>query len=256
MNKESKKCEWCGGEFYYSDLFSEIKYYAVATWKKKKYCSLKCKRAAWKKSYFDNNPDYLKKWGKAEGNRKSKSKKCLQCGKEVNPIGMSKHQLGIWNQIRFCSKKCGQRFSYLKTNGSQKAKDYYHKGGGKERRKLYLNRPEISEKLDKYHKEYRIKNRDLILKKNKEKTIKKRKKVLLKYGNKCSCCGENTFEFLAIDHINNDGSKHRKQLGINSSTAMVNWIIENNYPPIFQIHCHNCNMARHIYKICPHKKNV
>lgn len=76
-----------------------------------------------------------------------------------------------------------------------------------------------------------------------------RARVIEHYGGFCVCCGENTKEFLAIDHINNDGARHRKYTTRNIAT----WIIKNNFPKKFQLLCHNCNFAKGIYKICPHK---
>ena len=55
-----------------------------------------------------------------------------------------------------------------------------------------------------------------------------RAKVIAYYGGKCACCGESAFEFLTIDHINNNGSMHRKELKLKSS-GFVNWIIKNNF---------------------------
>lgn len=65
----------------------------------------------------------------------------------------------------------------------------------------------------------------------------------------CNCCGENIIEFLSIDHINGGGRKHRAEVGKN----LYRWIIRNNFPPGFQVLCNNCNMAKGIYGICPHK---
>jgi hypothetical protein len=65
----------------------------------------------------------------------------------------------------------------------------------------------------------------------------------------CACCGEDIFEFLALDHKNNDGSEHRKQVGMN----MVSFALANNYPAIFQVLCHNCNMCKGTYGHCVHE---
>ena len=82
----------------------------------------------------------------------------------------------------------------------------------------------------------------------------KRALVLNAYGNKCVCCGETTNEFLAIDHIENNGSKHRKEVtGGNSGNRFYGWIIRNNFPEGLQILCHNCNMAKGFYGKCPHE---
>lgn len=70
----------------------------------------------------------------------------------------------------------------------------------------------------------------------------------------CSCCGEKILEFLTVDHLNNDGTKHRKKIGVKNGKGFYDWIIKNNYPEIFQILCWNCNWAKWRYKICPHKE--
>lgn len=115
------------------------------------------------------------------------------------------------------------------------------------------------DKLAKKKKEYYEANRDYFKQKasewyerNKERKAsewrEKRLKVLKHYGNKCVCCGEKQIEFLAIDHIENNGAEHRKTFKIN----IYDWLIKNNYPKGFQILCHNCNMAKAFYGKCPH----
>src|SRR5216683_833717 len=46
-----------------------------------------------------------------------------------------------------------------------------------------------------------------------ERNHKLRLEALTFYSNnsepKCACCGETQYEFLALDHVNNDGSIHR-----------------------------------------------
>lgn len=83
------------------------------------------------------------------------------------------------------------------------------------------------------------------------KTLREyREFILNKYGHKCNCCGEDKFEFLAIDHVNNNGYIMRKDkiAGYN----LYLYIEANEFPPEFQILCHNCNMAKGFYKKCPH----
>lgn len=69
----------------------------------------------------------------------------------------------------------------------------------------------------------------------------------------CACCNERTLAFLAIDHINNDGTEHRKLTKGSGSKTYI-WIYRNKYPKGFQVLCHNCNMAKSLYGICPHQK--
>lgn len=66
----------------------------------------------------------------------------------------------------------------------------------------------------------------------------------------CRCCGETIMEFLCLDHINGGGNKHRKESG---TLSMYEWCKRNKYPSgLFQILCHNCNMAKGFYGGCPH----
>lgn len=108
------------------------------------------------------------------------------------------------------------------------------------------------EEIKKYRKTYTSKNKEELNTKRRENTRKLRLEVLSHYGGKCACCGENTYEFLALDHINNDGAKHRKENNI-SGSGIYWWVKRNNYSNEFQILCHNCNQAKGLYGICPHK---
>jgi hypothetical protein len=77
--------------------------------------------------------------------------------------------------------------------------------------------------------------------------------VINHYGGKCVCCGENNIEFLAIDHIDGGGNKHRNELGGGGSRFYL-WARKNNYPEGYQVLCHNCNMAKGFYGECPHER--
>lgn len=79
---------------------------------------------------------------------------------------------------------------------------------------------------------------------NKARHVVLRNMVLNAYGSICACCSESTKLFLAIDHINNNGTKHRKQ--IHSGDVFNKWLRDHNYPSDYRILCHNCNQGRHI----------
>lgn len=74
-------------------------------------------------------------------------------------------------------------------------------------------------------------------------------RVLTFYSHKkypiCKCCGICDIRFLTIDHINNDGSKHRRQHGGN-----VYFDLDKNKPEGLQVLCHNCNSVRFHYGEC------
>jgi len=127
--------------------------------------------------------------------------------------------------------------------------------------KWYHNKKKNDPEFIKKRKEYYKNNREYFRQKSRECYIKTKSKVqerwqakrllvLKHYGAKCQCCGENHIEFLAIDHINNDGYIHRKTL----KTNIYDWLIKNNYPDGFQVLCHNCNLAKAFYGYCPHQK--
>jgi hypothetical protein len=76
-------------------------------------------------------------------------------------------------------------------------------------------------------------------------------------GYNCACCGETEPAFLTIDHVNNDGAKHRREvvgLGRGGGKKIYAWLIANNFPPGFQILCMNCNWGKARNNgVCPHK---
>ena len=89
----------------------------------------------------------------------------------------------------------------------------------------------------------------------------KRKKDAFKaYGGYiCRCCGETTPLFLTIDHINNNGADHRREIGrgrkSNASGPVYAWLRKNNYPEGFQVLCMNCNFGKRMNKgVCPHQE--
>lgn len=79
-------------------------------------------------------------------------------------------------------------------------------------------------------------------------------KAIMAYGGyKCACCGETEPLFLSLDHIENDGSSHRKSIGTLGGAKLYKWLEQNNYPPGFQVLCANCNHGKYRNKgICPH----
>ncbi len=81
---------------------------------------------------------------------------------------------------------------------------------------------------------------------------KLKEEVFIAYGYSCNCCGENNKNFLQIDHI----------YGITPETKLTGpnlyrYLKKNNFPKYnFQLLCANCNWAKGIYGICPHKENL
>jgi hypothetical protein len=83
---------------------------------------------------------------------------------------------------------------------------------------------------------------------------KLRDEVFEAYGGyKCKCCGEARREFLQIDHVNNDGAAHRREIKRTGSSSLYYWLKFNGFPPGFQPLCANCNYAKAHYGYCPHQ---
>lgn len=80
-----------------------------------------------------------------------------------------------------------------------------------------------------------------------------RKESINAYGGFCVCCKESTPEFLHLDHVNNDGANHRREVG-GGADKMLSWAKKNNWPNTLQLKCHNCGMAEGFYGQCPHEK--
>lgn len=83
--------------------------------------------------------------------------------------------------------------------------------------------------------------------------------ALVKYSQdppSCSCCAEDIYEFLTIDHIKGGGSKHRKSLN-SYNGGMYRWLVDTRKKPKkFRVLCMNCNIAVFHHGVCPHKLNT
>ena len=103
-------------------------------------------------------------------------------------------------------------------------------------RRRLMTRPGEREKINSYHRALKA---------------RQRKQTLDAYGHACSCCGESRYEFLAIDHVNGGGNKHRRSIG-RRPEAFYAWLRKHGYPNEFRLLCHNCNVAIGMYGACPH----
>lgn len=100
------------------------------------------------------------------------------------------------------------------------------------------------------------KNNPEYRKRENQKELERRRqiryKVLSHYSGdqpKCKQCGYSDIRALCIDHINEDGGIERRLVGNGdhygcSSTQMYKWIVKNNFPPTYQVLCHNCNFVK------------
>ena len=86
---------------------------------------------------------------------------------------------------------------------------------------------------------------------NRENHRKLKLAVVRYYGGACACCGDEHTEFLAIDHIEGGGNRHRASLGTGAS--FYRWLVREGFPEGFRVLCHNCNMAIGQHGASPHQ---
>ena len=168
---------------------------------------------------------------KTKNDPSKRPRPCIVCGEIFEPIRDNK---------RFCGKvSCDKRYIV-----QQRKKNHLCLQCGKV--KVFRNKCERCMEYDRM--------------KHKEHLGNKRRKIISAYGGMCVCCGEDEAIFLTIDHIFNDGAKHRAELfGYNKSriggvVKFYNFLIANNFPKDrFQILCYNCNCAKGRVGYCPHR---
>jgi hypothetical protein len=78
------------------------------------------------------------------------------------------------------------------------------------------------------------------------------------YGGHCVCCGETNYTFLTIDHVNGNGTQHRKELfgDRKAGIHMYRWLRTQGFPQDdYRLMCFNCNLGRQRNGgACPHSE--
>lgn len=93
---------------------------------------------------------------------------------------------------------------------------------------------------------------DRCLKGRRDNWTRLQQRIYDAYGARCVCCGETNRLFLTIDHVNGDGNVQRRELGMGNRRILL-IIINQGFPPEYQIQCYNCNCGRaRNGGICPH----
>jgi len=112
--------------------------------------------------------------------------------------------------------------------------------------------PEWREKRRAYLKKYCLLHKEACHANSRKWHQARKAEAIEHYGKVCACCGESTYEFLCIDHINGGGNRHRKQLGC--SRNFFHWLKRNGFPEGFRTLCHNCNQSLGYNGYCPHQR--
>jgi hypothetical protein len=95
----------------------------------------------------------------------------------------------------------------------------------------------------------------------KKSNLKLKRLVMDAYGGVCACCGEAELVFLTIDHIDDNGAEHRREMAAerNSNYSQAGartyrWLRDHDFPDGYQVLCANCNCGKQWNGgVCPHE---
>ena len=123
--------------------------------------------------------------------------------------------------------------NWIKSN-PDKVKEYRKRSKNK-----YLNDKEYRDSVTIKRKQCRKKNQ-----------LKLKNEVLSYYSKnkapECIVCGFNDIRALSIDHMENNGANHRRELGNKTLSGyhFYRWLKKNNFPLGYQCLCMNCQWEK------------
>ena len=177
--------------------------------------------------------------------------------------------------VERCCRKCGNTkpiddfaIVYAKGSRGQNYRQHTCKACAKSEhaermRNARVKDPERYKKIQRSHRE---RNLELVRRQRRESGKRLKLRIMSRYGGAvCACCSETCLSMLTVDHVNNDGAKHRREIGKQYSydtgrRALVadfyRWLEKNGFPDGFQVLCYNCNLSKHRNKgVCEHVLN-
>lgn len=171
------------------------------------------------------------------------TKKCSKCG-QIKPVSkFNKHKNCLYG-VRPDCKQCSYSSHKKWTENNR------------EELRVYQNqkRKDNTERFNGYAKKTYWKDIEKTRKYAKEKSVRLRQEAIQKYGGRCACCGEDRYEFMAVDHINGGGNKERRDKKVGGGSNFYRYLKSNGWPSGYRILCHNCNHSLGSYGYCPHEK--
>lgn len=84
-----------------------------------------------------------------------------------------------------------------------------------------------------------------------------KRQIIEAYGGKCACCGDDTFEFLTIEHTWGGGNAQKKKIK-RFGNEFYRWLVQHDFPKDLglAILCMNCNFSKGKYGYCPHEVDL
>jgi len=137
---------------------------------------------------------------------------------------------------------------------STRQKEYRERNQEAIKKQRHLHYLDNRDEVLKRRREYREKNRAALNKKLKEYQTNNKIACLTYYSRSdnpaCAFpgCTINDIDMLTIDHVDGNGSKHRRTIhgGNKGGHGTYLWLIKNKLPDGFQVLCFNHNFKKHI----------
>jgi hypothetical protein len=105
--------------------------------------------------------------------------------------------------------------------------------------------------VKQYRKQYYIDNRKYLIQRSRFHNDNNRSEVLYWYSDglmRCNKCDEDHIEFLCVDHIDDTGVSHRKEMGAGGD-RIYKYLIKYKFPTGYQVLCNNCNYSKEYTRI-------
>lgn len=121
----------------------------------------------------------------------------------------------------------------------------------------YRQKPEVRESRKKLNKEWIARNRERYNEAKSEYRFKLKLAAISHYSNGTMCCNfcgySEDIDALFLDHINDNGAEHRRELGISGSnrrsgTTMYERLKALGWIDGLQVLCANCNTIKELQR--------
>ena len=177
-----------------------------------------------------------------------KTKRRVKVYKDATKLKVISHYSNNMLKCNVCENSMYEHLTldHLNNDGAEHRKKVIFNGNRHGGNSTYLwvirnNYPDIFQILcmNCNYKKYAV------LKKYKTSQIKR--EVIKHYSNdtsKCRLCSESDLTVLTIDHINGNGSTHRKEIKLTGGNYFYRWLKNAGYPEGYQILCFNCNLCK------------
>lgn len=185
-------------------------------------------------------------------------KTCSKCGQTlpVKSFSYDRHKKG--GRRNFCKECDAEKVRQYRVDHPEQVRlagrNWQRNNKDKVRASTKRWEQNNPEKLKTMRRAWYRANSLRIAEETRNKRHKLRDEVINAYGGCCGCCGENAALFLTLDHVEQNGSMHRRALGGNAD-SIYKWAKENNFPPTLRVLCYNCNCGSWRNKgVCPHEE--